>query len=654
MGIRGLSTLLKDRGTYKELCNMKIIIDGGGFSDFLAHVWDQTSCDLVLGDCPGLLSALDSFLDCMKRKRVQIIVVFDGTPELIKDDTFQIRICEKIAGFKSVSLNKDSKEKSIDDSSKLCIDASKDIKRPFRLHYALKERKVDVRMADGEADAYIAHLAQKTGAYIFANDSDFFVLQSPGYFTWNNVSLKRWYYERNPDTPLYVLFFDPETVSQAVNVPLNYLPAFATLCANDFIKGALVDEIHSTLGLSQDVQNSAFPVKLQEIAKRLNAKIPLLRLKNPDGYRTAESQCDPFRKTFLFNKLLIDQLLQNNLRWKEIANRLYSTLAKYIPSNALAQSADSISLACVPELNSELEFFRKIPVDSRLLIAFRNLEVHLNLELFLFRKHGLETPCHALIYKPHLFDELDWLHQRMYLLYFTPTIQDRKEGGEIVSISRETWDMKEMKRVSRNVELQIRPSPVPSFRDLLLPSGYAKVPGFRQKIFSRTLFETDHFRPRHASDAVVVATFKLLCQRHRTGFDTEFDALLDAALATFVTIQYRFFKPWKPRPRHSHQNLQEPETLSISISGLTFSTLLLKIYSLLIHINELCGSPYPTEKTQCEYWNHDLFYKLLERRCKSISGTKSENSQFLMWFPRHLANTVISRFLALKEEICKV
>lgn len=40
---------------------------------------------------------------------------------------------------------------------------------------------VDVRFAEGEADAYIVALAGTLGAYVMGNDSDFMVLQCEGY-----------------------------------------------------------------------------------------------------------------------------------------------------------------------------------------------------------------------------------------------------------------------------------------------------------------------------------------------------------------------------------------------------------------------------------------------------------------------------------------
>lgn len=85
MDIRGLFSLLRPSGQWRNIKNQTLIVHGGGFSDFLAMIWDPTSCDLILGDCPRLLKALDSFLECMKSNSVHLIFVFDGVSEPLKE-----------------------------------------------------------------------------------------------------------------------------------------------------------------------------------------------------------------------------------------------------------------------------------------------------------------------------------------------------------------------------------------------------------------------------------------------------------------------------------------------------------------------------------------------------------------------------------------
>jgi hypothetical protein len=69
------------------------------------------------------------------------------------------------------------------------------------LNLSSEFRSLDIYFADREADPFIVELAGRLGAYVAGNDSDFVVLNTPGYLGYIPLDSFEWKLEVAPDFP---------------------------------------------------------------------------------------------------------------------------------------------------------------------------------------------------------------------------------------------------------------------------------------------------------------------------------------------------------------------------------------------------------------------------------------------------------------------
>ena len=275
MGIRGLLRFLHKGGQIIKLHKITLVVDGGGFFDFLAQ-WKPTACDLITGDCPGLFQTMITFLALMKINEVKLVFVLDGAPESLKEHTKHLRIKSRWKSFQTF-------HQSGRDRSKW---TGGPLYRPATYWKELKKisPESEVIVVDGEADQWVALFAIQRRGLVFGNDSDFFVLENPGYLLSTSLSENK--------GSVTAKLFQPSDLSRALGgFPLPFLPAWATLCENDFIKS------HELLSIYRYMQIESFACVHQKVAASLSN---FLRKRRYTSYHPT-----PFWRKFQMNWQLI-------------------------------------------------------------------------------------------------------------------------------------------------------------------------------------------------------------------------------------------------------------------------------------------------------------------------------------------------------------
>ncbi|ORY74697.1 PIN domain-like protein [Neocallimastix californiae] len=168
----------------------------------------------------------------------KLIFVFDGLIPPKKKIIKLVREAERIRVLKSfyeetLCSKPYTNEKKLRPKGKLCptplvilmyTQLLSDIQKLF-------PKKFEFRSSEGEADRYIAILANEINGYVLSNDSDFFIYDVPRF-----IQIDSLIFPNFSDTYFNIKFklYTRDLLLNHLGITGDILPIFATLCGNDY------------------------------------------------------------------------------------------------------------------------------------------------------------------------------------------------------------------------------------------------------------------------------------------------------------------------------------------------------------------------------------------------------------------------------------
>jgi XPG domain containing len=221
-----------------KLC---IVVDGSGLSHYIMGQSDIRA--VVGGDMLDVQKRTRTFATAFRQCGVQLVIVYDGLAEPIKHLTHVSRDKENIRhqahALTMMRNNNSLKPARLGPGSTLGSLSPQDIETAKRarfnsaasglIRHTLREHGAVLIRADGEADCISARVCRDLPAYaILAQDSDFFVLDVPGYIPLQSLNILD-----NGD--IIGTRYTRQHLAGHFSIPCEALPTLACIIPNDFV-----------------------------------------------------------------------------------------------------------------------------------------------------------------------------------------------------------------------------------------------------------------------------------------------------------------------------------------------------------------------------------------------------------------------------------
>eukprot|EP00742_Colponemidia_sp_Colp-10_P010646 GILJ01011712.1.p1 GENE.GILJ01011712.1~~GILJ01011712.1.p1 ORF type:complete len:664 (-),score=53.98 GILJ01011712.1:118-2109(-) len=275
MGVKGLSRYVYQRGLCSERIDLTdacfqgthICIDGNAFAYWM--YFDVTNLSWIPGgQYSEFMRATRQFVHDLRHFSIQLTFFFDGLVEPLKKQTTLVRMNEMLSSVRDVChrISNDT----------LSSYQGHVILPPLCLHLlrqVLLDEEIDVHVCLYEADRELARFAREHKCFVMSNDSDFFIMDIPGFIPLRSVKLLRTrevheqqlqevgstYIDTNTTTetmaeetgpdhlPCHGIFasvFKRVHLAALLHLPVDSLPLFACLVGNDYLN---MDSVHGRI-----------------------------------------------------------------------------------------------------------------------------------------------------------------------------------------------------------------------------------------------------------------------------------------------------------------------------------------------------------------------------------------------------------------------
>jgi hypothetical protein len=208
-----------------ELESVTLVCDGFGLAHHLYR-----SLDPLVGAYPEFCLVCRSFINDLRKSRVELVVVFDGSVEAAKLQT-------KLERYKADGQSMLTAARHLKSSKSLPSACTWQLP-PFVslvLQQVLLVERVQVFQSAGEADQDLASLCHDLGAFaVLSNDSDFLIFDVPGFVPFWSLAFSA-LAPAGDESACHALVFRRKKVAAALGIAPHQLPLLAGLTGNDWM-----------------------------------------------------------------------------------------------------------------------------------------------------------------------------------------------------------------------------------------------------------------------------------------------------------------------------------------------------------------------------------------------------------------------------------
>eukprot|EP01128_Nolandella_sp_AFSM9_P003352 TRINITY_DN1434_c0_g2_i1.p1 TRINITY_DN1434_c0_g2~~TRINITY_DN1434_c0_g2_i1.p1 ORF type:complete len:276 (-),score=44.86 TRINITY_DN1434_c0_g2_i1:251-1078(-) len=158
-----------------------------------------------------------------------LMIIFDGPTEIAKLPETRKRVKDNITFLRKHLRTKLAPQ---DDHSSRSLHQRQLISCLKRFDERYPEVSIEIVVANGEADRYIASVCRLRNAFaVLGQDSDFFIFQVP------YIPLSSLHFGPHQT---YFHIYSPDVIEKQLRLPPQHLPLFAALLTNDFVNETMV------------------------------------------------------------------------------------------------------------------------------------------------------------------------------------------------------------------------------------------------------------------------------------------------------------------------------------------------------------------------------------------------------------------------------